>query len=227
MLAPTSTARRPPRSARPAGQQSLGHRDREGLVGDVGQQDAELVAAEPRRDVGRAQVAPKSLGHGHQQGVAGGMSETVVDGLEVVEIEEEGGHGAWTAPGSEGCLGRLDEAASVGQPGQWVMEGRVAELRLEGPTLGDVTGKHPDQTGQARQHEQREQRGPGGDDREPAVGGGIGAHRDEDRAGDHRRRQAGHPDRAEPGHRDRVRVGQADASTDVPPKPRRRGRPRR
>ena len=63
------------------------------LVG-VLEQDRELVAAQPRGQVGRPHAAADPLGGGHQHGVAGGVAGVVVDALEVVEVEEEHGAGA-------------------------------------------------------------------------------------------------------------------------------------
>ena len=60
-------------------------------VGDVHEQDAELVATEARREVRRAQPVADARRDRRQELVAGGVAEAVVDGLEVVEVEEERG----------------------------------------------------------------------------------------------------------------------------------------
>ena len=58
------------------------------LVG-VRQDDGELVAAEPREDVGLAQPRPQRGGRPPDQLVARRVAERVVDVLEVVEVERE------------------------------------------------------------------------------------------------------------------------------------------
>ena len=55
----------------------------------VRQEDRELVAAEPGRQVVGSHAAADPVGHGRQQPVAGRVAEGVVDDLEVVEVEEE------------------------------------------------------------------------------------------------------------------------------------------
>ena len=139
--------------------------------------------------------------------VAGRVAEAVVDGLEVVEVEEQGRDRAGPDRGRERRLGGLDEPAAVGQPGQRVVERLVAQLRLERAALGHVTGEHADQTGEAGQDQQRQDRGARGDDREAAVG--ARAERDQERAGDHRRGETDQPDGPEPRDGDRMRLGQA------------------
>ena len=59
------------------------------VVLDVLEQDAELVAAEPGRRVAVAQAAAQPGRHLPEQRVAGGVPEAVVDGLEVVEVDEQ------------------------------------------------------------------------------------------------------------------------------------------
>ena len=52
-------------------------------------QQRELVAAEPRGGVGRAQAAAQARGHRGEQSVAGRVAERVVHDLEVVEVHEQ------------------------------------------------------------------------------------------------------------------------------------------
>ena len=59
------------------------------LVVAAVEQDRELVAAEPRGQVARAQAGAQPAGEGHQQLVADLVPEAVVDALEVVEVEEQ------------------------------------------------------------------------------------------------------------------------------------------
>ena len=58
-------------------------------VGDVLDQDGELVSAEARGRVGRAHGLEQASGDLPQHLVARGVAEAVVDRLEVVEVEED------------------------------------------------------------------------------------------------------------------------------------------
>ena len=67
------------------------------------------------------------------------MTEGVVDVLEVVEVDEERGHGPVFAPGAhEHLFGPVEDEGPVGQAGQGVVEGLVGELVLRLLALGDV-----------------------------------------------------------------------------------------
>src|SRR5512142_2547761 len=56
---------------------------------DVGQKDAELLAAVAREDVADAQAAAHDLDEARQDGVAAEVAEAVVDLLEVIEVEDD------------------------------------------------------------------------------------------------------------------------------------------
>ena len=58
------------------------------LVLDRIEQQQEFVAADPRQDVGFAQVEAEPLGHLHQQRVADRVAVIVVDMLEIVDVEK-------------------------------------------------------------------------------------------------------------------------------------------
>src|SRR5205814_898040 len=65
-----------------------------GVVGQVWfdevlEQDGELVAPEPGAGVALTDDALEAASHRLEDGIAGGVAEAVVDGLEVVEVEEE------------------------------------------------------------------------------------------------------------------------------------------
>jgi hypothetical protein len=77
-----------------ASRQPLAEGDRLGLAADPGDEHGELVAAEPGRHVAGLQAAPQPLGHHPQDLVAGGVAEAVVDGLEVVQVQQEQGRRA-------------------------------------------------------------------------------------------------------------------------------------
>ena len=86
------------------------------------------------------------------------------------------------------------------------MERLVAQLGLQRAPLGHVPGEHADETGQPSQDQQRQERRPDRDHRQAT--GRLWPEHDQDRAGDHRRRKADHPDRPEPGDGDGTRFGQ-------------------
>jgi len=61
------------------------HRVRD--VVDVLQQNGELVAAKTRRGVRWAHTSDDALGQGNQELVTDGVAETVVDRLEIIEVD--------------------------------------------------------------------------------------------------------------------------------------------
>jgi len=115
------------------GGDALGHGDRVGDVGDVLQQDGELVAAQARGGVRAAQAAPDALGHGHQQRVAGRMAERVVDRLEAVQVDEQ--HRHLGAAARQGVPEPVDEQRAVGQPRERVVQ-RLVDHRADGLGVG-------------------------------------------------------------------------------------------
>ena len=103
-----------------------------GLVGlGVDAEDDELVAAEPRAHVLRAQEGGEALRELLEELVADGVAVPVVDGLEAVEVDEEQAAGADLA--DEGVVDALGEQGAVGQAGERVVVGAVQELGLEAP----------------------------------------------------------------------------------------------
>ena len=79
-----------------------------------------------------------------EHGVAEGVPERVVDRLEVVEVDAEKRHDLAAADASVGGLHVLAELLAVGQVGQRIMAGEVANPRLAPPLLGDVlVGRYP------------------------------------------------------------------------------------
>ena len=103
---------------------------------DVLEQQRELVAAEARRGVGRADARGQALRHLDEHLVAGGVPQAVVDRLEVVEVEEDHGHAlALAARAGDRMADALGEQGAVRQAGHRVVEGLVGELLLEGLAL--------------------------------------------------------------------------------------------
>ncbi len=108
-------------------------RHERGVVGarQVVQQHGELVAADPRHQVGGAGSGAQPLGHRLEHAVAGGVAEPVVDGLEAVEVEEhERAAGALAAGARERALERVEEERAVGQPRQAVVARETLEVGL-------------------------------------------------------------------------------------------------
>ena len=83
--------------------------------------------------------ADQPAGHRLEEPVPGLVAERVVGVLEVVEVDEEGGHRLAVAPGPhQHPVGPVEDQLAVGQPGQRVVQGPVGEQLLELLALGDV-----------------------------------------------------------------------------------------
>ena len=112
-------------------------RDLAGLRGvGAGQQDAELLAAEPAGEIRLAQQGIQGAGQGGQHGVPGQVPERVVDVLEVVDVGDrhrERGPG----PGRPGGLqpGFPQPGTGVEQAGLGVDAGRVDQLGVPEGTV--------------------------------------------------------------------------------------------
>ena len=111
---------------------------------EVGEQDHELVAADPGDDVRVAGAGAQAAGHLDEQPVAVGVPERVVDVLEAVEVEAEDGDGEPAAASArERELELLVEKAPVGKLGQLVGRRehgeaavRLLETRVRRPSGG-------------------------------------------------------------------------------------------
>ncbi len=109
------------------------------LAAAVLQQDDELVPAEPGHQVAeRVERGLQPGRDGGQQLVAGVVAEAVVDHLEAVEVDV-----AESEPGArvrvlEELLQPFEERGPVGQPGERVVGGLVAQPLLEPVAVGDV-----------------------------------------------------------------------------------------
>ena len=130
-----------------AGQQFVG--DADGVAGlqQAGQQDDELITAEPGDGVDVAQVFLEALGDAFEQQVADRVSEAVVDVFEAVQVQKQ--HGA-QASGlfavQQGGLQAVFEQGAVGQAGEGVVVGLVVQACLSVLEAGDV-GEHGDEMG--------------------------------------------------------------------------------
>ena len=93
--------------------------------------DHELVAAEAPERVDVAHDAVQARGDRPQQLVADAVAERVVDRLEVVEVDEQRGHGRLAAARAhQHLLDAVEDQRAVGQPGQGVVGRQERELLL-------------------------------------------------------------------------------------------------
>jgi hypothetical protein len=119
---------------------AVSDQDHLALGGEVLEQKRELVAAEPRHGVHRAQQAAQSIAHDGQQPVARRVAARVVDLLEVVEIQEQHRE---LRPGPARALERdaqaVEEQSPIGQPGELVVERLMGELRLRALAHGRMS----------------------------------------------------------------------------------------
>ena len=125
-------------------------RDLERLLGvRLGQQDAELLAAEPRRDVVVAQLHAEDLGDALEHGVAGEVAVGVVDVAEQVEVGHDQGERPVEAVCARNLLVQRDtEVARVEEAGLGVdprlgLELRHAERAVDEEDRGDRKRDQP------------------------------------------------------------------------------------
>ncbi len=106
-------------------------------VGAGGQGD-ELVTAEPGDHLaGAGRAALQPVGDLDQQPVPRRVPEAVVDRLETVEVEVAQAVAVASGP-AEGLLQPLEEQRPVGQAGQGVVGGLVAQAQVQQSTFGGV-----------------------------------------------------------------------------------------
>ena len=115
------------------------------------QQHCELVAAEPEDDIGGAQAALDPPGGAAKNLVADAVTDRVVDGLEVVEIEQKQAH---RGSRPDVALQLALEGAPVGHPGQAIDARHVLDLDLAArqidPGSVEVKAHHHKSDGQDR-----------------------------------------------------------------------------
>ena len=106
----------------------------------------ELVAAQSRHRVGRAHAGEQPPRGLDEQRVTRAVPETVVDGLEVVEIEEQqrARRLRCACDARQRVLHAVAQQRAVRQPGQRVVECLVRELRFERCPLAHVAGVEDD-----------------------------------------------------------------------------------
>lgn len=122
------------------------------LVGQVREQDRELVTAQAGHHVGGSSRAAQRTGYLGQHAVPGRVPQRVVDRLETVEVQhEQCGVASVTRPGiSDGQAGVAAQRHPVPQAGQGIVE-RLVLARQQAPAK---TEQHTDQ-GYDQQHRHR------------------------------------------------------------------------
>src|SRR5690606_28002269 len=113
------------------------------LLAAAFEQDAELVAAEARDHVVRAQPRLHELRDLAQQLVAGGVAERVVDDLELVEVEvQERVAQPFLVGAVEGRDEPVLELATIDEAGQRVVRSLVGKLPEQARLAADVVEHH-------------------------------------------------------------------------------------
>ena len=123
-------------------QHLLRHHDRLIGMGQVLENDRELVTAQACHGIDLARATTEASGDVLEQAVAQRVSEAVVDGLESVQVEEQQCHQVFLPVGAvDGLLQAVAEQRAVGQVGQRVVKRQVVELRLVAHQFGDVLAR--------------------------------------------------------------------------------------
>ena len=92
-----------------------------------GQEQRELVAAEPGSSVGPAQALVEPAGDLDEHGVPGGVAVLGVDAPEVLEIDGDDAHDmALRVAFEEGSLHAVDEEDAVGELRERIVEGSIS-----------------------------------------------------------------------------------------------------
>ena len=114
-------------------------------VGRIGPDDGEFVSAQPRDNVGLAHAMAQPPGHRLEQFVAGRMTERIVDGLELIEVDrDQRDLVAAAIDADQRIVEHVAELQAVGQLGQPVMPGEIGDAGCGARRLGDVlVRRHP------------------------------------------------------------------------------------
>ena len=133
------------RSGLELGEQPFG--DQRRLVGSAHavEEDRELVAPEARDGVGGTDRSFEPARHLEQHGVAGLVPEAVIDGLEVVEVDEHDGDQRALAYGrSQRMADAIGEQRAVGKIRDRIVECLMGQLLLERLALADIAAVQHD-----------------------------------------------------------------------------------
>ncbi len=121
-------------------------------VGDVGEDEPELVAAQPGHGVLGPDVVGQALGQAGEELVAVVVPERVVDLLEAVEVDDGQRRPGVAADGAgHGLMGALVEQRPVGQVGEGVVLGQeLVHANLLAQPAADRHGDHEERQVQRR-----------------------------------------------------------------------------
>ena len=101
--------------------------------------DDELVTTQPRHRIAVADAGFQPPGHLDQQLVPHIVAETVVDRLEMVEIDEQKGYAMIVPAGDrDSLLDPFRQQQAVGQSGQRVVIGLMLDLLVLAMQIGDI-----------------------------------------------------------------------------------------
>ncbi len=115
------------------------------LHGRFGQYDGELVTSDATRNVGSTHDQPQPLCHLSEHRVASQMPYVLVDGFEVIEVEEDQGETAVVAMRAlDLMVERVVEVAAIVEPGKGISHRELMQL-LE---LASVLDCFPSRKGQ-------------------------------------------------------------------------------
>ena len=110
---------------------------------DVLLEHHEFVAAEPRHEILRAQHVAQPVGDGAQQLVAAGMTQGVVDLLELVEVDEQQRRQLLgVVRNRQQALDLVAEIDPVGKRGQFVVTRQMGDPGFGVAPFGDVFQQH-------------------------------------------------------------------------------------
>ena len=109
------------------------------ILAQAFQHHHEFIATQATHDILLAHVGDQALGHLDQQPVADIVALRVVQGLELIQVQDQQrAELAAAMAGAQGLAQPIHQQAPVGQPGERVEIGQVADLLLHPLALGDV-----------------------------------------------------------------------------------------
>ena len=120
-------------------QDLVGHLEYGGAAFQFRQRHYKLVSAQAGNDVAVAHAGLQALCYLNEQHVADVVAEGVIDGFETIQIDKHHRHFFLVALCRADCLQQaLHQGKTVGQVGQRVVVGQMADLVCGGLVFGDV-----------------------------------------------------------------------------------------
>ena len=103
-----------------------------GDIGDVLDQNREFVSSEARYRIFRPEAGAQTGGHAHQKIVSAGMTKSVIDPLEVIEIQKHDREIklGMSVLARHGELQPIKKQGSIGQSGQGIVQGIVLQFEV-------------------------------------------------------------------------------------------------